>query len=166
VAFVDRHQHRATAGLRWGVEPICRVLQVAPSIYCAAKRRPPSRRAAADAALKVDVRRVDAEHYAVYGAETVWRQLGREGDTVGRDRVARLMRELGLAGATRARTTRTTRPAAKAQALPADLARRDFTAAIISPRPWAATCGRAPGSQYQHCSRVNRPLTPSISHSM
>jgi putative transposase len=128
VACIDAHQHRATAGLRWGVEPICRVLQVAPSTYYAAKRRPPSRRAVADAALKEQIRRVYAEHYAVYGAEKVWRQLGREGVRVGRDRVARLMRELGLAGATRARTTRTTQRAPAAP-LPADLVRRDFSAA-------------------------------------
>jgi putative transposase len=131
VAFIDAHQHRETAGLRWGVEPICRVLQVAPSTYYAAKRRPPSRRAVADAALKEQIRRVYGEHYAVYGAEKVWRQLGREGVRVGRDRVARLMRALGLAGATRARTTRTTRPSSTPARppLPADLVRRDFSAA-------------------------------------
>ena len=129
MAFIDAHQHRETAGLRWGVEPICTVLRVAPSTYYAAKGRSPSRRAVEDARLKAQIRRVYDEHYAVYGAEKVWRQLGREGVTVGRDRVARLMRELGLAGATRARATRTTRPAARAQALPADLVRRDFTAA-------------------------------------
>jgi putative transposase len=129
VAFIDAHQDRETAGLRWGVEPICAVLRVAPSTYYAAKRRPPSRRAVEDAALEVDIRRVYQEHYAVYGAEKVWRQLGREGVRVGRDRVARLMRALGLAGATRARTTRTTRPATREQALPADLVRRDFSAA-------------------------------------
>jgi putative transposase len=128
VAFIDAHQDRVTAGLRWGVEPICTVLQVAPSTYYAAKRRPPSRRAVEDAVLKARLRAVYAAHYGVYGAEKVWRQLGREGVRVGRDRVARLMRELGLAGATRAKTTRTTRPATREQVLPADLVRRDFTA--------------------------------------
>jgi putative transposase len=128
VAFIDVHQDRATAGLRWGVEPICHVLQVAPSTYYAAKLRSPSRRAVEDAVLKERIRTVYTEHYAVYGAEKVWRQLGREGVRVGRDRVARLMRKLGLAGATRARTTRTTRPAATARPLPADLVRRDFSA--------------------------------------
>jgi putative transposase len=123
VAFVDGHRSR------WGVEPICRALQVAPSTYYAAKRRPPARRAVEDAALKAAIRRVHREHYAVYGAVKVWRQLGREGIAVGRDRVARLMRELGLAGATRAKAARTTWPAAPAPALPADLVRRDFTAA-------------------------------------
>ena len=82
-----------------------------------------------DAALKEEIRRVYDEHYAVYGAEKVWRQLGREGTAVGRDRVARLMREAGLAGATRAKTTRTTAPAKREPSAPADLVRRDFTAA-------------------------------------
>jgi putative transposase len=129
VAFIDAHQARETAGLRWGVEPICRVLQVAPSTYYAAKRRPPSRRKVEDAGLKERIRRVYEEHYEVYGAEKIWRQLGREGVAVGRDRVARLMGELGLAGATRAKATRTTRPASKAPPLPADLVRRNFAAA-------------------------------------
>jgi putative transposase len=123
VAFIDGHRGR------WGVEPICRALQVAPATYYAAKRRPPCRRAVEDAALQAAIRRVHREHFAVYGAVKVWRQLGREGIAVGRDRVARLMRELGLAGATRAKTARTTRPAAAAPALPADLVRRDFSAA-------------------------------------
>jgi putative transposase len=129
VAFIDAHQDRSTDGLRWGVEPICRVLQVAPSTYYDNRRRPPSRRAVEDAGLKEQIRRVYRENYEVYGAEKVWRQLGREGVAVGRDRVARLMRELGLAGATRAKTTRTTAPAKPAKPLPADLVRRDFTAA-------------------------------------
>jgi putative transposase len=122
VAFIDGHRSR------WGVEPICRVLQVAPSTFYAAKRRPPCRRAVEDAALKAAIRRVYREHFAVYGAVKVWRQLRREGVAVGRDRVARLMRTLGLAGATRAKAPRTTRPTAAA-ALPADLVRRAFTAA-------------------------------------
>jgi putative transposase len=107
------------------------VLQVAPSTYYAAKRRPPSRRAVADAALTEQIRRVYQENFEVYGAEKVWRQLGREGVAVGRDRVARLMGGVGLAGATRAKTARTTAPAKPKPAppLPADLVRRDFTAA-------------------------------------
>jgi putative transposase len=64
VAFIDGHKHRVTAGLRWGVEPICAVLRVAPSTYYAARRRPPSRRAVEDAALKEQIRRVYAEHFA------------------------------------------------------------------------------------------------------
>ena len=67
MAFIDGHQGRETAGLRWGVEPICQVLRVAPSTYSAAKRRPPSRRAVEDAGLKERIRAVYAEHYGVYG---------------------------------------------------------------------------------------------------
>jgi putative transposase len=143
VAFIDAHQDRETDGLRWGIEPICKVLQVAPSTYYAAKRRPPSRRQVEDARLKERIRAVYQEHFAVYGAEKVWRQLGREGVTVGRDRVARLMRELGLAGAIRAKTTRTTVPTKKAQPLPADLVRRDFTAAAPN-RLWVTDLTYAP----------------------
>ena len=122
-AFIDAHK------ARWGVEPICRVLQVAPSTYYAAKRRPPSRRAVEDAGLKEQIRRVYKEQFEVYGAEKVWRQLAREGGAVGRDRVARLMGEVGIAGTTRAKTARTTVPAKAERPLPADLVRRDFTAA-------------------------------------
>jgi putative transposase len=122
-AFIDQHRDR------WGVEPICTVLQVAPSTYYAAKSRPPSRRAVEDAALTEQIRRVYKENFEVYGAEKVWRQLGREGVAVGRDRVARLLGGLGLAGATRAKTTRTTVPVQAERPLPTDLVRRDFTAA-------------------------------------
>jgi putative transposase len=129
VAFIDASRGRETAGLRWGVEPICRVLQVAPSTYYAAKSRPPCRRTVEDAVLKEQIRTVYQEQFAVYGAEKLWRQLGREGVAVGRDRVARLMGELGIAGATRAKTARTTVPAKPEPPLPADLVRRNFTAA-------------------------------------
>jgi putative transposase len=129
VAFIDASRGRETAGRRWGVEPICRVLQVAPSTYYAAKSRPPCRRKVEDAALKEQVRTAYQEQFAVYGAEKLWRQLGREGIAVGRDRVARLMGELGIAGVTRAKTPRTTVPAKPEKPTPADLVRRDFTAA-------------------------------------
>jgi putative transposase len=69
VAFIDASRGRETAGLRWGVEPICRVVQVAPSTYYAAKRRPPCRRKVEDAALKEQIRKVYQEQFAVYGAE-------------------------------------------------------------------------------------------------
>jgi putative transposase len=128
VACIDAARGRETAGLRWGVEPICRVLQVAPSTYSAAKRRPPCRRTVEDAALKEQIRRVYQEQFAVYGAEKLWRQSGREGVAAGRDRVARLMGELGIAGVTRAKTARTTVPAKPERPLPADLVHRTFTA--------------------------------------
>src|SRR5207247_11146042 len=96
---------------RLGVEPICQTLEVAPSTYYAAKVRHPSRRRVEDDALKPDVTRVHRDNFGVYGVEKVWRQLTREGVQVGRDRVARLMHDLGLAGAVRGQKTRTTLPA-------------------------------------------------------
>jgi putative transposase len=115
--------HRA----RFGVEPICRALQVAPSSYYAAKRRLPSARAVSDAALSPKVQRVWHDNYQVYGARKIWRQLHREGVLVGRDRVARLMRSLGIAGVVRGKTRRTTVPDPAATRAP-DLVQRQFTA--------------------------------------
>jgi putative transposase len=73
IAYIDANRDR------FGVEPICRTLQVAPSTYYAASRRPASARAARDAKLKVESARVHAEQFGVYGARKVWRQLHREG---------------------------------------------------------------------------------------
>jgi putative transposase len=121
VAFIDGHRQR------WGVEPICRVLQFAPSTYYAAKRRPPSARSLRDAELKVEIQRVFDENFCVYGANKLWTQLRREGFDVGRDQVARLMREMGLVGAKREKSRRTTIPA-ETGPRPADLVERNFTA--------------------------------------
>jgi putative transposase len=112
---------------RFGVEPICRALQVAPSTYYAASRRAPSARAVGDANLKEEITRVYTEHYSVYGAAKIWRQLQREGIVVGRDRVARLMAELGIAGAVRGKTRHTTIADPAATRAP-DLVGRQFTA--------------------------------------
>lgn len=71
VAFIDAHRDR------WGVEPICRVLQFAPATYYAAKSRPPSQRQLRDEELKPQVRRVYDENLGVYGADKVWAQLNR-----------------------------------------------------------------------------------------
>ena len=127
MAFVDEHQDRRTDGLRWGVEPICRVLQFAPSTYYDAKTRPASRRSVTDAELKVEIVRVFRANLDCYGADKIWRQLHREGVACGRDRVARLMRELGIAGVVRGKKKRTTVPADQAQR-PGDLVNRDFSA--------------------------------------
>jgi putative transposase len=105
------------------------VLQFAPSTYYDNKSRPPSRRSVTDAELKKQIERVYEENFEVYGAEKIWWQLHREGIACGRDRVARLMRELGIFGATRVRCKRTTVPAKKPQSLPSDLVRRNFKAA-------------------------------------
>jgi putative transposase len=131
VSFITTHRDR------WGVEPICRVLQVAPSSYYAARSRAPSVRALRDAELKREIRRVWKDNFEVYGARKVWRQLGREGVAVGRDRVARLMGELGIAGVVRGKPRRTTTPAATADQCPADLVERDFSAPAPN-RLWVA----------------------------
>jgi putative transposase len=127
--FVDEQRDR------FGVEPICRTLQVAPSSYYAARSRPPSVHARRDAELAVEVARVHAQQWAVYGARKVWHQLAREGISAGRDRVARLMGGLGLAGVRRERRPRTT-TAVAGPARP-DLVGRVFTAAAPD-RLWVA----------------------------
>ena len=89
-----------------GVEPICRELPIAPSTFYdhLAKRADPdllSDRAKRDAELRPEIRRVFEENWRVYGVRKVWRQLGREGISVARCTVARLMKEMGLLGAIR-----------------------------------------------------------------
>jgi putative transposase len=121
IAYI--HEHRD----RFGVEPICRVLPIAPSTYYQHSGRPPSARALRDAKLKAEIARVHAENFGVYGARKVWRQLHREGITVARCTVERLMGELHLEGARRGKTRRTTTPDA-ATVRPADLVERDFSA--------------------------------------
>jgi putative transposase len=137
VAFIDAHRQRTSAdGLVWGVEPICRVLQVAPSTYYATKARPPSTRAVRDSELVVEIRRVHAENYSVYGADKVWTQLNREDTRVARCTVERLMRQEGLRGAVRGKTwTRITFPSGLDR--PADLVDRDFQAPAPN-RLWVA----------------------------
>jgi len=107
IAFIDdqRGAH--------GVEPICKVLPIAPSIYHAhvARRADPSRlsvRAQQDLVLREEINRVFAENFAVYGARKVWRQLRREGQSVARCTVERLMKSMGLQGVIRGKAVRTT----------------------------------------------------------
>jgi putative transposase len=121
ITYID--DHRAS----YGVEPICRLLEIAPSSYYAAKRRPPSAREIADGVLTAEVARVHANNLGVYGVRKTWRALVRDGVSIGRDRTWRLMRALGLAGATRSRHIRTTVPAPVAER-PADLVNRTFSA--------------------------------------
>ena len=121
---------------RFGVEPICKVLPIAPSTYYAAGRRPRSARSRRDEELKVEIRRVHAENFGVYGARKVWRQLRREGVVVARCTVERLMGELGLQGVRRGKARRTTTPDVTAPR-PADLVDRDFAVARPN-RLWVA----------------------------
>ncbi len=115
---------------RWGVEPICRVLQIAPSSYYAAVNRPVSARRRRDAELAVTIRRVWDEHRQVYGADKVWAQLNRAGARVARCTVERLMRELGLRGASRGKRSVRTTLGDAASDRPADLVARQFRAPV------------------------------------
>ena len=129
IAFIDDHRKA------YGVEPICKVLPIAPSTYhaYAARRADPGKlpaRARSDAALMVEIRRVFEENFHVYGVRKVWRQLGREGIAAARCTVARLMRVMGLQGIVRGRKVRTTIPDPAAPC-PLDRVNRQFKA----PRP-------------------------------
>jgi putative transposase len=126
IAFID--DHRA----RYGVEPICRVLPIAPSTYHAhtARRANPSKlsaRARRDLALQGEIKRVWEANFQVYGVRKVWRQLQREAIAAPRCQVARLMKQMGLAGAVRGKTVKTTQsnPAAPC---PLDRVNRQFRA--------------------------------------
>jgi putative transposase len=125
-------QHRG----RFGVEPICRVLEMPTSTYYAAKSRPLSARRWRDERLKVEIRRVWDDNYQVYGARKLWRQLRREGFQVARCTVERLMGELGITGVVRGKTKRTTIGDQQAPR-PADLVERRFTAPAPN-RLWVA----------------------------
>jgi putative transposase len=131
VRFIDAHRER------WGVEPICRALQVAPSTYYAALKRPLSARRQRDEQLKIEIGRVHRDNFGVYGIEKIWHQLNREGKKVGRDRVHRLMRELDLEGVVRGKRKPITTWPVELDTRPADLVERNFTAAAPN-RLWVA----------------------------
>jgi putative transposase len=116
-----------TAGLRWGVEPICEELQVAPSTYYDAKDRQPSKRELRDRELAPKLTELWKTNYSVYGRRKLTAKAKREGIDVGRDQVARLMRREGIRGASRAKKRFTTHADATHVRAP-DLVKRDFTA--------------------------------------
>jgi putative transposase len=124
IAFIDAHRDA------YGVEPICRVLPIAPSTWHehAARRADPSRlpaRAKRDEVLKEEVRRVFDENFGVYGVRKVWRQMKREGFDIARCTVARLMRSMGLQGVIRGKPVKTT-ISDKAAPCPLDKVNRQF----------------------------------------
>jgi len=126
IAFIDDHREAH------GVEPICKVLPIAPSTYHdhIAKRRNSSRlsaRAKRDEVLKVEVRRIFEENFEVYGARKIWRQLNREGIATARCTVERLMHHMGLQGVIRGKPVRTT-VQDKAAQCPLDHVNRQFHA--------------------------------------
>ena len=124
VGFVDDHR------VEFGVEPICRALQVAPSTYYAAKKREtnPSARAVRDAAMMQVLMALWVANRKVYGAHKLWKAAQRAGHDIGRDATARLMRLMAIEGVSRRRrkvfTTRQDPDAVRAP----DLVNRDFTA--------------------------------------
>ena len=126
IAFIDEHRPVL------GVEPICKVLPIAPSTYydTVAKRTDVDRlsvRARRDVSLKIEIRRVFDANYRVYGVRKVWRQLRREGFDVARCTVARLMKTMGLQGVIRGKPVRTT-VSDKAVPCPLDQVNRQFHA--------------------------------------
>jgi len=126
IAFIDAHRDA------YGVEPICRVLPIAPSTWHehAARRADPSRlpaRAKRDEVLKEEVRRVFDENFGVYGVRKVWRQMNREGFDIARCTVARLMKSMGLPGVIRGKPLKTT-ISDKAAPCPLDRVNRQFQA--------------------------------------
>ena len=126
ISFIDEHRPVL------GVEPICKLLPIAPSTYydTVAKRTDVDRlsvRARRDVGLKIEIRRVFDANYRVYGVRKVWRQLQREGFDVARCTVARLMRTMGLQGIIRGKPVRTT-VSDKAAPCPLDRVNRQFHA--------------------------------------
>lgn len=126
IAFIDDHREAH------GVEPLCKVLPIAPSTYRdhVAKRAAPeklSARAKRDIVLKPEIERVFAENFEVYGARKVWRQMLREGFGVARLTIERLMADLGLQGFIRGKQIRITVPD-KAAPCPLDHVNRVFHA--------------------------------------
>ena len=120
-AFIQEHRER------FGVEPICETLGVSASAYYERASGRRSARVLEDERLLAKIEQLHEANYLAYGSRRMWKALLRAGESVGRDRVARLMRENGLQGAKRrGKPWRTTRPDAKALRAP-DLVQRDFS---------------------------------------
>jgi len=124
VGFIDDNRDE------FAVEPICRALQVAPSTYYAAKRRQlaPSARAVRDAVMLQLLLALWVANRKVYGAHKLWKAARRAGHDIGRDQVARLMRELGIEGISRRRKRVFTTIADAAALRAPDLVKRQFRA--------------------------------------
>lgn len=127
MAFIDAHRDNCSGGLRWGVEPICQVLEIAPTTYWSAKTRTPCARKVRDAALGPSIKAIWEKNYSVYGRRKMATAARKAGLDVGRDQVGRLMREQGIRGASRAKNRFTTHADPAAVRAP-DLVKRDFTA--------------------------------------
>jgi len=120
--YIDEHRGR------FGVEPICRTLDVSASAYYQRAIGERCERAVDDERLLDRIREIHAANYYAYGYRRMWKALLRAGEDVGRDRVKRLMRAHGIQGAKRrGRPWRTTIPDPAATRSP-DLVHRDFSA--------------------------------------
>jgi len=144
VAYIDVYKYQ------FGVEPICRALrqygvQIAPSTYYARKTRPASARSRSDALLLPRLKRTFEVNYSCYGARKLWRELRNEGLDIGRDRVARLMRNAGIRGARRVKRIITTVPAPVRRDLP-DLVKRQWDKGEPD-RVWVADLTYVPSSE-------------------
>jgi len=130
-SFIEEHRQR------FGVEPICRALEVSASAYYERAKGKRSARAISDARLLERIREVHERNYCAYGYRRMWIALRREGEEVGRGRVQRLMRQAGIQGAKRrGKAWRTTKPDPLAHRRP-DLVERDFSATAPN-RLWVA----------------------------
>ena len=138
ITFIDQHRDI------YGVEPICRVLPIAPSTYFRHKllaRDPAHRstRTVSDAVLRAIIRQIWDENHRVYGPRKVWKQMGREGLRLARCRVRRLMREMGLIGASRGRAWITTTHSRPEVDRPRDLVDRRELRRMFFLSAWIAT---------------------------
>lgn len=132
VEYIDQYRDR------FGVEPICTVLTdaevpIAPSTYYAAKTRPLSARAIRDAELIEDIKVAHRANLGVYGARKIHAELTREGVTVARCTVERLMKAEGLRGIAREKTRKTTIGDGAETGRPEDLVKRRFVATAPNP---------------------------------
>ncbi len=128
ITFIDEHKDRTSCGLRWGIEPICDQLPIAPATYYAARNRAPSARQVRDCGLRPEILRVWEKNLCVYGADKVWDQLNKDGITVARCTVERLMADMGLEGCRRGRIWIRTTVSDDTLDRPADLVKRQFRA--------------------------------------
>ena len=137
IAFIDEYKDRTSCGLRWGIEPICAQLPIAPATYYAARNRAPSARQVRDGQLRPEILEVWEQNLCVYGADKVWDQLNKDGTRVARCTVERLMADLGLQGCRRGRIQVRTTVSDDTLDRPADLVKRRFKASGPN-RLWVA----------------------------
>ncbi len=137
IAFIDEHKDRRSGGLRWGIEPICKQLPIAPATYHAARNRAPSARTLRDRQLRPEILEVWEKNLCVYGADKVWDQLNKDGIRVARCTIERLMADMGLQGCRRGRTSVRTTISDDTLDRPNDLVKRRFKASAPN-RLWLA----------------------------